>query len=150
MRKVNFLTILSAVLLVFAFLLASAEYGQAQSNISSTASPKELFGAPKGNFVSPAEAEAILSSHVTGLKTLLESLTPGSPAYNVAYRASAYYRTIWYSIKDGNPVRSAIMAGTGVFDSVYFDGASYTEKHSLRQESITMLSGPAVPNSTLK
>jgi len=133
-------------LLVFVFLLATAEYGQAQSNISTTASPKELYGAPKGFFVSPAEAEVILSSHVAGIKTMLENLTPGSPAYQVAYRASAYYRTIWYSVQAGTEVREAIMAGSAVFSSLYFDGASYTEKLNLRQESISMLSGPAIPD----
>jgi len=148
MRKANFLTILSAIMLVFVFLLGSAEYGQAQSNVSSTATPKELYGAPKGYFVSASEAEALLSAHVLSLKVYMESLPPGSQAYQVAYRASAFYRTIWYSIKDGNEVPAAIMAGAGVFGSVYFDGASYTEKLNLRQAAISMLSGPASPNST--
>lgn len=149
MRKGNFLTILSAGLLVLVFLLASAEYGQAQSNITSAASPKELFGTPKGHFVDATEAEAILSAHVLALKAYLETLPQGSPAYLVTYRASAFYRTIWYSIKDGNKVLDALMDGFVVFNSTYFEGASYTEKLNLREEAIDMLSAPYAPNSSL-
>lgn len=146
MRKVNFQTILSVTLLVFVFLLASSGIGKAQNGVAVSAT-QELYGVPKVTFVDGTQAEALLNTHVMALKAYLETLPQGSPAYLATYRATAFYRTIWYSVKNGDKVEDAFIAGLNMFASVYFQGASYSEKLGLRQEAIEMLSVPTVPKS---
>lgn len=148
MRKANFKTLFAATLVVFA-LLAGVQGGQAQTSISSVAGAGDvLYSPPKVTFVSSSQAEAILTAHIEGLKNYILSLPQGSPAYNVAYRASVYYRAILQSVQAGKNVRDAFMDGIAMFFTPYFNGASYSEKLGLRQESLGMLTGPFVPNNS--
>lgn len=143
MRKTSFKTLLAASLVVLTFLLGGA--GRVQAQISAV-SNDPLYGAIKATFVSSTEAEDILVVHLDALKAYMSSLPQGSPAYNIGYRASVYYRTILRSIRGGKDVRDAVADGLGMFFSEFFVGASYGEKQGLRQESINLLAGPPTPN----
>lgn len=145
MRKANLKTLLVASLALFAFLMVGVGKGQAQGSLSTGGTG--IYAYPgKVTFVGSSEAEAILTSHVEALKAYVNSLPQGSPAYNVGYRASVYYRAILQSVQGGKNVGDSIMDGIGMFLTDYFTGASFSEKQGLRQESIGLLSTANVPN----
>jgi hypothetical protein len=150
MRKANFKTLLVSALVMIAIMLVGGKVG-AQTALSTKAGGP-LFEYPaKTSFVSSTEAEQILIAHVEALKAYISGLPQGSPAYNTTYRASVYYRAVLQSVQNGKSVANAIVDGCALFVSEYFNGASYSEKLGLRQESIGMLDGgalPVNPNST--
>ncbi|MBK8490768.1 MAG: hypothetical protein IPL49_07705 [Saprospirales bacterium] len=146
MKKGNFKVALSALLFLCIFLMIGVGKGQAQGLATST--QPELYGALKTSFVSSSEAQVLLEAHMVQINNLLQSLPQGSPAYQVAYRASVYYRTVLQSVIGGKNVSNSIMDGIGMFTSTYFAGASYSEKLGLRQESINLLYTPNAPNNS--
>lgn len=139
MKKVSFKTLLATAMVMIAMMLAGGKVS-AQATTSAVQGGSLLFEYPaKTLFVSPSEAENILIAHVEALKTYVSGLPQGSPAYEVGYRASVYYRTILLSVQNGKSVPDAIVDGCAMFVSAYFTGAPYSEKLGLRQESIGML-----------
>ncbi len=147
MRKANFKTLLAATLVVLTFLLAGVGSVEAQSLSTGVGSGGGLYAYPaKTTFVSSSEADAILSAQVEALRDYVATLPVGSPAYNVAYRASVFYRAILQSVQNGKNVPDSIMDGVSMFLTSYFTGSSFAEKQGLRNEAIGMLSTANVPN----
>lgn len=145
MRKANFKTLLAATLVVLTFLLAGVGSVQAQTSVSTGATGLYSFPS-KVTFVSSSEADAILTAQVEALRDYVATLPVGSPAYNVAYRASVFYRAILQSVQAGKNVPDAVMDGVSMFLTDYFTGSSFAEKQGLRNEAIGMLSTANVPN----
>ncbi|MBK7410624.1 MAG: hypothetical protein IPJ40_22735 [Saprospirales bacterium] len=146
MRKRNLKAAFVVMLVAFTFLFAGVQYGHAQGLATNT--QPALCGPLKTSFVSSSEAQVLLEAHMVQINNLLQSLPQGSPAYQVAYRSSVYYRTVLQSVIGGKNVSNSIMDGIGMFTSTYFAGASYSEKLGLRQESINLLYTPNAPNNS--
>ena len=147
MRKANFKTLLAATLVVLTFLLAGVGRVEAQASLSTGAGVGPLYAYPYHvTFVGSSQAESILTVQVQALQDYVATLPQGSPAYNVAYRASVFYRKILQSVRGGKNVPDAIMDGISMFLTNYFIGASFAEKQGLRNEAIGMLSTANVPN----
>jgi hypothetical protein len=146
MRKANFKTLLAGLMVAFAFLLAGVQSGYAQSSLSTKATG---VYAPLGKytFVSSTEAEAVLTSQTDALAAFVQTLTPGTPAYNQTQRAIMYYRTILTGVVTGKNVDQAIFDGIRMFSTPPFAGASQTEKMNLRNEAINMLKTTPAPNN---
>jgi len=145
MRKANFKTFLAGLLVAFAFLLAGVQSSYAQSTLSSKANG---IYAPLGKFafVSSTEAEGILESHISALASFVQTLTPGTPAYNQTQRAIIYHRAILEGVVTGKNVEQSIYTAINLFSTPLFQGATQTEKLNLRNESINMLKTTLVPN----
>ena len=146
MRKANFKTLFAALLVVFTFLLAGMGTVQAQNSVSSGPTGG-LYGFPaKVTFVGSTQAQSIVTAHLDAIKAYMVTLPVWSPAYNTAYRATVYYRSVLDGLKGGKNVGNSIMDGVGMFLTDYFSAASYAEKLGLRQESIGLLSTANVPS----
>ena len=129
------------MMLVAAFaafaLLFGAKEAVAQAGLSF-----DVYAAPTGNFLSPAEANLLLTSHVATLKNVLVTLTPGTNAFKTMERTVVYYSQIQAEIGSGKNIPGSISSGL-IF--VGHEGSGYgtvtkTELMTLRSESIDILS----------
>ena len=135
MRKAKFQAVIAAVLLTFLFLFAGIERSQAQTGMSDN-----FFSVPAANYVNSANAEVLLTDQVAVLFNFLQTLTPGSPQYKVAFRAAVYYRTILIAVKEGKQVPQSIVTGMGVFTTAAYGQYTKSEQSGLKADAIDLLS----------
>lgn len=134
MRKARIKMMLVAAVTAVALLFAGASSLQAQ-----TITGEDPFYPPTGNFVTPAEAEVILTGQVASLKGLLETLTPGTQAYILTERSLYYYITILNEVAAGKNIPVSIVAGLG-YVSADDNGITSAELLGYKQDAVTMLS----------
>ena len=144
MKKVNFKAVIVALSFAMAFLFLGIQRVEAQSATvsSSLSSPtshgKGVYSAPQGSFVSSQEAENLLFNAMVSLKAQMESLVPGSAAYNATDRLKNYYFAIYSNVKGGMMVPTAISQGLTIFASDV-DGTSQTDLQTMKGEAVALL-----------
>jgi len=136
MKKARFKMMLVAVFAAFALVLGTKEAGAQTGGTSSG-----IFTPPQGNYVSPAEADVLLTTHVVNLKNLLLTLVPGTNAYKTVERAIFYYSTIHGEVLSGKDIPNSIVTSLLYVaqDPYGSASASKTALMDLRNEAIDML-----------
>jgi len=136
MKKTGFRMMLVAAIAAFA-LLFGAERMQAQTGLSDG-----VFSLPTENFVVPAEAQVLLTTHINGLKDLLLTLTPGTQAYVDTDLSVNYYITILSEVNAGKVIPQSIVSGLYYLASDSNGYGAITGKTALyvyRQQAIDLL-----------
>ena len=147
MKKVNFKNVLMTLSVALAFLLVGIGQAGAQSQASALVangsaignSPKSLMITPTGNFVSQANALAILEDHKAAMKDQFSQLTPGSATYNALEKEYAFYCAIYDDLLKGNAVPESIMASLAVFNQDIYPTVTTTIKLAWKQSAIDLL-----------
>jgi hypothetical protein len=145
MRKTRFKMMLVAAFAAFALLLAGFSPIQAQTD-----SNDPFASLPSGNFVNQGDAVVILANHVSYLKGVLVTLTPGTSSYLAMERAAVYYDILQVEVADGKAIPNSIVSGLGFVREYRSDyaltafgansGPSIIELIGLREDAIELLS----------
>jgi len=145
MKKVNFKTAVSALVLALVFLFLGTERVGAQSAFTANSSVnlpnggKGIYALPQGNFVDSNEALDILTNELLDVKNLLLSLPPGA-LYNATNRQYIYYNSILAELLAGKSVPDAIVYALVSIDPDTIGGATPAQQQSLKQSAIDLLS----------
>jgi hypothetical protein len=134
MRKSNLKALLLASFAAFFLVFTGAEKAGAQTGLADG-----FYSVPTGNFVSPGDAQLILSGQINTLKTFLLTLVPGSPVHKTTLRAVNFYNAILQSVNDGKQVPVAIADGTHIFTGAINGEATKAEKKGLKQQAVDLL-----------
>jgi hypothetical protein len=134
MKMKRFKTMLVALVAVFALMMGAKE-ASAQTGLTDN-----ILTPPTGSWVSSVEADGLLNLHVSNMKNLLLTLTPGTQAYKNVERSVYYYDRIRVEVADGKDIPTSIVTGLGYISQDALGGVTKAQLWSLRSEAIDMLS----------
>jgi len=122
------------VLGIFALIIGTSGL-QAQSD----ASFPDLFTKPTGDFLSPSEAERMVTQKIVQLKDLIVAMVPGTADYVNTDRAIYFYSFVQSETASGQEAPEAILTGLNYLADQNYVQSSNADIKALRDESIQLL-----------
>jgi hypothetical protein len=109
----------------------------AQNNHASVNDPTSV--APKGSFLEPSLAIALVDEQLTTLKTQVADLEPGTASYNLVEWKFAYYGAVRSQLGAGKTVSQSIVLGMDLYMHAPYNAVPQSQQTANKNSLITLL-----------